>query len=99
VAAEIVHDDDVTLLKLGNKNLLNIGAKAFAVDWTVEQTRCSEAVAAQGAKECQRPPMTVWREAAYSLTFWPPSAQWGHVGLDPGLVDKDLAPGIEISLP
>jgi hypothetical protein len=43
--------------------------------------------------------MTVWREAAYSLTFWPPSAQWGHVGLDPGLVDKDQAPGIEISLP
>ena len=99
VAAEIVHDDDVTRLKLRNENLLNIGAEAFAVDWAVEQAGCSEAVAAQGAKECQRPPMTVWREAPHSLAFWPPSAQWGHVGLNPGLVDKDQASGIEVGLP
>ena len=99
MAAEIVHDDDVARLKLGDKNLLNIGAEAFAVDWAVEQARCGEAIAAQGAKECQRPPMTVWREAPHSLAFWPPSAQRGHVGLDPGLVDEDQAPGIEIGLP
>jgi hypothetical protein len=29
--------------------------------------------------------MTMWREAPHPLAFWPPSAQWSHVGLDPGL--------------
>ena len=99
VAAEIVHDDDVAWLKLRDENLLNIGAEAFAVDGTVEQARCSEAVAAQGAKEGQRLPMAVWREAPHPLAFWAPSAQWGHIGLDPGLVDKNQASGIELSLP
>ncbi len=99
MTAEIVHDDDVAGLKLRNENLLDIGAEAFAVDWAVEQARCGEAVAAQGAKECQRPPMAMWREAPHPLAFWPPSAQWGHVGLNPGLVDKDQASGIEVGLP
>jgi hypothetical protein len=99
VAAEIVHDDDVARLKLRNEDLLNIGAEAFAVDGAIEQARRGEAVAAQGAKECQRPPVAVWREAPHPLALWPPSAQWGHVGLDPGLVDKDQAPGIELGLP
>jgi hypothetical protein len=99
VAAEIVHNDDVARLKLWNQNLLNIGAEAFAVDRAVEQARRGKTVAAQGAKEGQRPPVAVWREAPYSLAFWPPSAQRGHVGLNPGLVDKDQAPGIELGLP
>jgi hypothetical protein len=99
VAAEIVHDDDVARPKLRNENLLNIGAEAFAVDGTIEQARCGETVAAQGAKERQCPPVAVWREAAHPLAFWPPSAQWGHVGLDPGLIDKDQASGIELGLP
>src|SRR6201986_2404071 len=98
VTAEIVHDDDVARLELRDENLLNIGAEAFAVDWAVEQARGREAVTAQGAKECQRPPMTMWREATHALAFWPPSAQWGHVGLDPGLIDKDQASGIEVGL-
>ncbi len=71
MAAEIVHDDDVARLKLGNENLLDIGAEAFAVDWAVEQARRGEAVAAQGAKECQGPPMTIWREAPHPLAFGP----------------------------
>jgi len=99
VATEIVHDDDIARLKLRDENLLNIGAEAFAVDWAVEQARRGEAVAAQGTKESQRPPVAVWRETPHPLAFWPPSAQWGHVGLDPGLVDKDQASGIELGLP
>jgi hypothetical protein len=43
--------------------------------------------------------MTVWREAPHSLAFWPPSAQGGHVGLNPGLVDKNQVSGIEVGLP
>jgi hypothetical protein len=73
-ASTHVHDDDVAWLKLRNENLLNIGAEAFAVDWAVEQTRSGETVAAQGAKESQRPPVAVWREAPHPLAFLPPSA-------------------------
>ncbi len=82
MAAEIVHNDDVTRLKLRDENLMNIGAEAFAVDRAVEQASDGETVTAQCAKECQRPPVTVWREAAHPLAFWSPSAQWSHVGLD-----------------
>ena len=89
MAAEIVHDDDVARLELRDENLLNIGAEAFAVDWTVEQARCGETVASQGAEESQRPPVAMRREAPHPLAFWPPSAQWGHIGLNPGLVDKN----------
>ena len=99
VTTEIVHDDDVARLKLRNENLLNVGPETFAVDGAVEQARCSEAIAAQGAEESQRPPVAVWREAPHPLAFWPPSAQGGHVGLDPGLVDKDQASRIELGLP
>lgn len=98
VAAEIVHDHDVARLELRHEKLLNIGTEALAVDWTVEQTRCGEAIAAQGAEENQRPPVAMWREAAHPLAFWSPSAQWGHVGLDPGFVDEDQASRVEVGL-
>ena len=99
VTAEVVHNEDVAWLKLWNENLLNIGAEAFAVDRAVEQARCGKAVAAQSAQEGQCPPVTVRREAAHPLAFWPPPAQGGHVGLNPGLVDKDQASRIELGLP
>jgi hypothetical protein len=99
VAAEIVHDDDIAWVKQRNENLLDIGAEAFAVDRAVEQARCGEAIASQGAEESQRPPVAVWREAPHPLAFWAPSAQWGHIGLNPGLVDKDQASRIEVGLP
>ena len=95
VTAEVVHNDDVAWLKLRDENLLNIGAEAFSVDWTIEQARCGEAVPTQGAEESQCPPMAVWREAPQPLAFWSPSAQWGHVGLDPGFVDEDKAARVD----
>jgi hypothetical protein len=99
VATEVVHDDDVARLKLWDEKLLDIGAEAFAVDWTVEQARSGEAVAAQGAKEGQRPPVAMRREASHPFAFRPPPTQWSHVGLDPGFVDKDQALRVEFGLP
>ncbi len=89
VAAEIVHDDDIARVELRDEKLLDIGAEAFAVNWAVEQTRSGEAVAAQGAEESQRPPVAMRRETSHPFAFRPPSPQWSHIGLDPGLVDKD----------
>ena len=99
MAAEIVHDDDVAGLENGNELLLDIGAEAFAVDRSVEDARGGEPVAAQRAEEGQRAPVAVRRKAAQALALRPPAAQRGHVGLDPGLVDEDQAPGIEAGLP
>jgi hypothetical protein len=99
VAAEIVHNDDVAWVELRDEKLLDIGAEAFAVDWAVEQTGSGEAVAAQGAEESQRPPVAMRREASDPFAFRPPSPQWSHIGLDPGLVDKDQALRVEFGLP
>ena len=99
VAAEIIHDDDIAGQQLWDENLLDIGAEAFAIDRPVEQTRCGEAIAAQGAEESQCLPVAMRGEATHPLALLSPSAQWGHVGLDPSLVDEDQAVGIEVGLP
>ena len=99
MAAEIVHDDDVAGFENRHELLLDIGAEAFAVDRSVEDARRGEPVAAQGAEEGQRPPVAAGREAAQAIALRPPSAQRRHVGLDPGLVDEDQTPRIEIGLP
>ena len=99
VAAEIVHDDDITGFEDGQELLLDVGAETLAVDRAVEDARRGEPVAAQRAEEGQRPPAAVWREASQAFAFRPPAAHWGHVGLDPGLIDEDQPPRIETGLP
>ena len=51
VRAEIVEDHDVAGLEGRDEELLDIGAKAFAVDWAVEQTRRVDTVIAQSGKK------------------------------------------------
>ena len=99
MAAEIVHDDNVPGLEDRQELLLDVGAEAFAVDRSVEHARGCEPVAAQCAEEGQRPPAALGREAAQAFAFRPPAAQWGHVGLDPGLIDEDQPPRIKPALP
>ena len=99
VRPEIVHDDDVAGPEHGHEKLLDIGAEALAVDRAVEDARCRQPVAAQGAEEGQRAPVAVWSKAAQPLAFWSPAAQRGHVGLDPGLIDEDQTPRVETGLP
>jgi hypothetical protein len=99
VAAEVIHDDDIAGFENRHELLLDIGAEAFPVDWAVEDAWGCEAVAAQGAEEGQGLPVAVGSEAPQAITFRSPSAQRGHVGLDPGLVDEDQTPWVEIGLP
>lgn len=98
-ASTHVHDDDVAVPQDRNEFLLDIGAKAFAVDGTVEDARCGELVAAQRAQEGQCAPVTMRSKAAQPLPLRTPAAQGRHVGLYPGLVDEDEAGGIEAALP
>ena len=99
VATQIVHDHDVAGPQGWEQLLTNIGAEAFTVDWAVEDTWRGEFVAAQCTQEGQGSPMAVRSEAAQALSPWPPAAKWGHVGLDPGLVDEDQTRRIEATLP
>jgi hypothetical protein len=56
-------------------------------------------VAAQGTEESQRAPVTLRRETAQASPFRSPSAQRGHAGFDPRLVDENQAAGVEAGLP
>lgn len=100
VAAEIVHDDDVALAQNRRELLFDIGAEAFAVDRAVKDARRGgETVTAQRAEKGQRAPVAVRGKAAQALAHDAPTAQRRHVGLDPGLVDKDEVARIETTLP
>ena len=99
VGAEIVHDDDVAQFQDGHELLFDIGVKTPAIDRSIEDTRCGEAVAAQCTEEGQCAPVAMRGGAAQALAFRPPASQRGHVGLDPCLVDKDQPTRIEAALP
>ena len=84
VAAEIVHDHDVSRTQRRDQNLLDIGLKALAVDRPVNKPRGVDPVMAQRSQKCRRLPVTV-----RNLGFEPhaerrPSSQRRHVGLGPG---------------
>ena len=98
MAAEIVHDDDVAGLQNGDELLLDISAEAMTVDRSIEDARRSEPVAAQSAEEGQRAPVSVRSIPSQAFALRSPAAQRSHVGLDPGLVDKDQLCGIEALL-
>ena len=93
MAAEIVHDGDVARLEDGDELLLDIGSKALAVDRPVEDARRRQPIVPQRPEKCQRAPVAVRRTRPQTLAFWSPAPDGRHVGLDPGLIDKDEALG------
>jgi len=95
VRAEIVEDDNVTRLEGWDKKLLDIGAKALAVDWTVEQARRRDVVVAQGGEKGRGFPLALRDLVDEALSLRRPTAKPGHVGLRPGLIDEDQTPGID----
>lgn len=98
MAAEIVHDDDIAGPEDGNQLLLDIGAKALAVDRPVEDARRCHAIVPQCTEEGQRAPVAVWRKRSQTLAFWSPASDGRHVGFDPGLIDEDEAFRIKMML-
>lgn len=88
VRAEIIHDDDVARLQRRQKYLLDVGAKALAVDWAVEQARRRQAIVAQGGKERECFPATMRHLIAQPPTALGPTAQRRHVRLGPGFIDE-----------
>jgi hypothetical protein len=53
---------------------------------------------AQRGDEGHGLPMTMGHSCLEALASWPPAAQRRHVGFDPGLVDEDQPPGVNLVL-
>ena len=89
VAAEIVHDDNVARAESRNENRFDIEQKAFPIDGTVDEPRRIHAIVAQRCQESHRVPVAVRRFGFEAFSYQAPAAQWRHIGLGPGLIDKN----------
>jgi hypothetical protein len=102
VAAEIVEDDNVVWLECRDQNLGDVEAEQFAVDWTIDDPRCIDAIMTQRGQKGHGLPMAIRDQRSQPLAAWPPAPERRHVGLDPSLIDEDQAFAIDpalISLP
>ena len=88
VAAQIVHDDDVSRAKGWDKNLLDIGLKGFAIDRTIKKPWGVDPVMSQCGQEGRSLPVTV-----RDLTDLEPGLAREHLDLVAVLLDLDLVPG------
>lgn len=89
MAAEVIQDDDIAGSKDGQKNLLDIGAKADAIDRPLDEPWCIYPVMAQGRQEGHGLPAAVGNLGVKSAPARRPSPQGSHIGPRPGLVDED----------
>ena len=98
VAREVVHDDDVAGRECRHEALLDIGGEAVPVDRLVEHAGRVDSVAAQRRQERHRPPMAVGHLGVKPPAAPCPASERRHIGLGPGLIDKDEALGIKPAL-
>ena len=98
VTAQVVDDDDVAGFEGGDEKLLHIGGEADGVDGAIEDRRGVDPVVSKSGQEGHGFPMTVGRFGIEPLSPSAPSVGPRHVGLGPGLIDKDQAPGIDLAL-
>src|SRR5437763_17031702 len=98
MAAEIVHDDDISGGQRGYQELLDISAKAEAVDRSVDDAGRVDPIAAQCGQEGQRTPAAIRHLGDQPRTAGAASVMAGHVGLGPGLVDEHQPLGIKPAL-
>ena len=88
VARQIVEDDDIAGLELGNKELLDLGAELLAVDRPVERARRDETVLPQRADEGRRLPVPPRNRADEALAARASAIEPRHLGRGAGLIDK-----------
>ena len=83
VAAQIVHDDDVTAPQRRDELLGDIGLEALAIDRAVEDTGRGETIGTQRADEGQCAPMAMRSKASQSFALDTPAVKGSHIGFDP----------------
>ena len=95
VTAKVVHDDDIAGVERWDEELLDPGGEAEAVDRSVKDARRIDPVMTECCQEGQRAPFAERRAGDELAAARRPASDRGHVGLGPGLVDEDEAPGIK----
>src|SRR5258705_6248526 len=95
MAAEIVHDDDISGGQRGYQELLDISAKAEAVDRPIDDAGRVDPIAAQGGQEGQRTPAAIRHLGDQPRTAGAASVMAGSVCLWPRLVDGHPAPWVQ----
>jgi hypothetical protein len=98
VRAEIVEDDDIAWGERRHEDLLDVLEEALAIDRSVDQPRCGDAIVPQGGEEGHGLPAAVGCRAGQPLSTRRPAAKRRHVGLGPGFVDEDQARGVDAVL-
>jgi len=89
VATEVIQDDDIAGSKDRQKNLLDIGAEADAIDRPLDEPWCIDPVMAQRRQEGHGLPAAVGNRGRKSVPARRPSPQRRHIGSGPCLVDED----------
>jgi len=89
MATEIVEDYDIAFDERRSEDLLDVEGEELAVDGSVDNPGCINAIDAQGSDEGECLPMSVRNMRHQALSPRSPAAQGRHVGLDPGLVEED----------
>ena len=98
VAAEVVQHHDIARLEGGDEALFDPGQEGGPIDRPIKDKRRTEPVTAQTGDECQRLPVPMRNLCHQALSRSRPATQTGHVGLCPGLIDKDQAPWVDLML-
>jgi len=88
VAAEIVHDDDVTGLQGWNENFRDVDREALTIDRTFEKSGGIDAVVTERRQEGRGLPAPMRDLSDQTPATRSPAAQRRHVGLGPCLVDE-----------
>ena len=94
MAAEIVHDDDVTWPQGRDEKLLNVDLELLTVDRAVEEPGGVNAIMTECGKKGHGLPVTVGNLGPEPAAPRCPSPERRHVGLGPGLVKEDQAAGL-----
>ena len=96
VARQVVHDHDVTRLKLGDEHLLDERFEHITVDGSIDDGRTLHAFDAQCRDQRGRLPVSVRPLVDQAFTTRRTPAKPGHVGLGPRFIDEDQSSGIRV---
>ena len=101
VAGQVVGDNDVAWSESGSEALSDPGQESAAVDGTVEHHRGDDAVMAQGGDQGAGIPVTEGGSTNHARAAWAAAIKARHVGLGPGLIEKDqpmrIQPGLQFA--
>lgn len=89
VRAQIVQDDDISLLEGRSENLFDICGEHFPVDRTIDDEGRVDSVMAERRDEGERFPVAIGDLGCQTLALGTPAAQRSHIGLDPGFVEEN----------